>query len=82
MSLPIDVSRTGSVTPSTPTPSSAIDREPDDLPLSPETGHRKRRKRTNAATGASAAGVRALSAQAVAFYFKAPAKAFFPARME
>ena len=41
-----------------------------------------RNPRNNAATGASAAGVRALSAQLVAFYFKAPIKAFFRTRVE
>ncbi|KAE8145720.1 hypothetical protein BDV25DRAFT_164066 [Aspergillus avenaceus] len=40
------------------------------------------KKRNNAATGASAAGVRALSAQLVAFYFRAPIKAFFRTRVE
>ncbi|KAF7523644.1 hypothetical protein G7054_g11690 [Neopestalotiopsis clavispora] len=38
--------------------------------------------RNNAATAASAAGVRALSAQAVAFYFRAPVKAFFRTRVD
>ncbi|KIV92655.1 hypothetical protein PV10_03928 [Exophiala mesophila] len=38
--------------------------------------------RSNAATGASAAGVRAFSAQAVAFYFRAPVKAFFRTRVD
>jgi hypothetical protein len=38
--------------------------------------------RKNAATGASAAGVRALSAQMVAFYFRVPVKAFFRTRVE
>lgn len=38
--------------------------------------------RSNAATAASAAGVRALSAQAVAFYFRAPVKAFFRTRVD
>lgn len=42
----------------------------------------KRNPRTNAATGASAAGVRALSAQFVSFYFRAPVKAFFRTRVE
>jgi len=36
----------------------------------------------NAATGASAAGVRALTSQAVAFYFRAPVKAFFRTRVD
>lgn len=47
---------------------------PDDLP--------ERAPRSNAATAASAAGVRALSAQVVAFYFRAPAKAFFRTRVD
>ncbi|CAH0044421.1 unnamed protein product [Clonostachys solani] len=38
--------------------------------------------RSNAATAASAASVRALSAQLVAFYFRAPAKAFFRTRVD
>ena len=38
--------------------------------------------RQNAATGASAAGVRAISAQIVAFYFRAPVKAFFRTRVD
>ena len=42
----------------------------------------RRNPRQNAATGASAAGVRALSAQLVAFYFRAPIKAFFRTRVE
>lgn len=42
----------------------------------------KRKPRDDAATGASAAGVRALSAQMVAFYFRAPIKAFFRTRVE
>lgn len=36
----------------------------------------------NAATGASAASVRAIASQMVAFYFRAPVKAFFPTRVE
>jgi len=44
-------------------------------------GPRKNRKE-NAATGASAAGMRAVSAQLVAFYFRAPIKAFFRTRVE
>lgn len=42
----------------------------------------RRNPRSNAATGASAAGVRALSAQLVAFYFRVPVKAFFRTRVE
>ncbi|KAH6603231.1 mitochondrial carrier [Trichoderma cornu-damae] len=41
-----------------------------------------RHPRNNAATAASAAGVRALSAQVVAFYFRAPAKSFFRTRVD
>ncbi|KAK4148669.1 mitochondrial carrier domain-containing protein [Chaetomidium leptoderma] len=37
---------------------------------------------SNAATAASAAGVRALTSQAVAFYFRAPVKAFFRTRVD
>ena len=37
---------------------------------------------SNAATGASAAGARAFAAQAVAFYFRAPVKAFFRTRVD
>ncbi|RAL05018.1 putative mitochondrial carrier protein [Aspergillus ibericus CBS 121593] len=48
-----------------------------------ESGNSPRRNpRQNAATGASAAGVRALSAQLVAFYFRAPIKAFFRTRVD
>lgn len=46
-----------------------------------DPGSRKK-SRTDAATGASAAGVRAVSAQMVAFYFRAPIKAFFRTRVE
>ncbi|KAI4116793.1 MAG: hypothetical protein LQ338_007663 [Usnochroma carphineum] len=38
--------------------------------------------KNSAATGASAAGVRAISSQLIAFYFRAPIKVFFPARVE
>ncbi|KAK2739036.1 hypothetical protein FQN57_006718 [Myotisia sp. PD_48] len=41
-----------------------------------------RNPRNNAATGASAAGMRAISAQAVAFYFRAPVKSFFRMRVD
>ncbi|KAI0130050.1 mitochondrial carrier domain-containing protein [Xylariales sp. AK1849] len=42
----------------------------------------EKQPRSNAATAASAAGVRALSAQAIAFYFRAPVKAFFRTRVD
>ncbi|KAJ5693324.1 Mitochondrial substrate/solute carrier [Penicillium macrosclerotiorum] len=47
-----------------------------------EPGSPRKKSRNDAATGASAAGVRALSAQMVAFYFRAPIKAFFRTRVE
>ncbi|PYH41176.1 putative mitochondrial carrier protein [Aspergillus saccharolyticus JOP 1030-1] len=52
----------------------------DDQAQSDPTSRRK--PRHNAATGASAAGIRALSAQFVAFYFRAPIKAFFRTRVD
>lgn len=39
-------------------------------------------KKRNAATGLSAAGARAVGSQAVAFYFRAPVKAFFRTRVD
>jgi len=45
-----------------------------------QDGHKK--PRTNAATGASAASMRAISAQIISFYFRAPVKAFFRTRVE
>jgi len=50
------------------------------IQIAPEP-HRKD-PRSNAATGASAASVRAFTAQAVAFYFRAPVKAFFRTRVD
>lgn len=41
-----------------------------------------RHPRSNAATAATAAGTRAFMAQAIAFYFRAPAKAFFRTRVD
>lgn len=41
-----------------------------------------KRKKKDAATGAYAAGVRALSARMLTFYFRAPVKAFFRTRVE
>ncbi|RSM09764.1 hypothetical protein CDV31_007504 [Fusarium ambrosium] len=52
------------------------------LPYLPPEALPDRDPRSNAATAASAAGVRALSAQLVAFYFRAPAKAFFRTRVD
>ncbi|KAG6012172.1 hypothetical protein E4U54_007678 [Claviceps lovelessii] len=66
-------------------PSWSLDRPPSMgvLPVitKPED-YPDRASRSNAATAASAAGVRALSAQLVAFYFRAPAKAFFRTRVD
>ncbi|KOS21989.1 Solute carrier family 25 member 40 [Escovopsis weberi] len=62
--------------PASPFPDSGI------LPVLPSDALPDRHPRNNAATGASAAGVRALSAQLVAFYFRAPAKAFFRTRVD
>lgn len=42
----------------------------------------RRDRKSNAATGASAAGVRAVASQTLAFYFRAPVKAFFRTRVE
>ena len=51
--------------------------------LSPEAGNLpSRTPNSNAATAASAASVRAISAQFVAFYFRAPAKSFFRTRVD
>ncbi|KAI1145845.1 mitochondrial carrier [Nemania diffusa] len=52
------------------------------LPVVPPDGLLEKPSRNNAATAASAAGVRALSAQAIAFYFRAPVKAFFRTRVD
>lgn len=54
----------------------------DDLAVEEQGSSSKRNPRNNAATGASAAGARALSAQFVSFYFRAPVKAFFRTRVE
>jgi hypothetical protein len=61
--------------PNFPSPGSSPLNPPDEEPPS-------RAPRSNAATAASAASVRALSAQVVAFYFRAPAKAFFRTRVD
>ncbi|GAP87713.1 putative mitochondrial carrier protein [Rosellinia necatrix] len=52
------------------------------LPVVPPDSALEKPSRNNAATAASAAGVRALSAQAIAFYFRAPVKAFFRTRVD
>ena len=62
-----------------PLPTGPVPLVPGDLdaPALPD-----KQPRTNAATGASAAGVRAFTSQLVAFYFRAPAKAFFRMRVD
>ncbi|KKY20684.1 putative mitochondrial carrier [Phaeomoniella chlamydospora] len=52
------------------------------LPQDDDRDEHRKTPRSNAATGASAAGVRALSAQIVGFYFRAPVKAFFRTRVD
>ena len=42
----------------------------------------KKTRQESASTGASAATMRALTARMFAFYFRAPVKAFFRARVE
>lgn len=53
-----------------------------DSPDNPLQQPSRRDPKSNAATGASAAGVRALGSQLVAFYFRAPVKAFFRTRVD
>lgn len=49
----------------------------------PVTSRKPRKdKTTNASNAAQAAGVRAFTAQAIAFYFRAPVKAFFRTRVD
>lgn len=55
---------------------------PFDFGVLPVAGPDDRNPRTNAATAATAAGVRAFTAQAIAFYFRAPVKAFFRTRVD
>lgn len=50
------------------------------IPPSADASERDSRK--NAATAATAASVRAFTAQAIAFYFRAPVKAFFRTRVD
>lgn len=42
----------------------------------------KEKRQNNATTGASAAGMRAVTARLFAFYFRVPVKAFFRTRVE
>ena len=50
--------------------------------LDPKSHKKKKKKKKDAATGAYAAGMRALSARMLTFYFRAPVKAFFRTRVE
>ncbi|PKS10923.1 hypothetical protein jhhlp_002681 [Lomentospora prolificans] len=53
------------------------------LPVVPsERDIPEKQPRTNATTAASAASVRAITSQAIAFYFRAPAKSFFRTRVD
>jgi hypothetical protein len=52
---------------------------PTAVPNSPKEGLDTKK---NAATGASAASVRAIASQIITFYFRAPVKAFFRTRVE
>ena len=47
-----------------------------------ETAKKAKKPEDNATTGATAAGARALTARLIAFYFRAPAKAFLRGRVE
>ncbi|KAI9788772.1 MAG: hypothetical protein M1816_006553 [Peltula sp. TS41687] len=68
-----------------------LDEDPTDfegvvpIPLPAADDHDTRKttsSATNAATGASAAGMRAISVRLVAFYFRAPAKSFLRTRID
>lgn len=61
---------------------SPLDGRPVDFPPSSALGDGKKKPQNNAATGASAAGIRAISAQMIQFYFRAPVKAFLRTRVE
>lgn len=69
------MSKPSDTTSSTPGSSQATDLQNPPL-------DQKRNPKSNAATGASAAGVRAVGSQMIAFYFRAPAKAFFRTRVD
>lgn len=54
----------------------------DYVVLPDQNDHDKKKKKKHLSTGASAASVRAVSAQFIAFYFRAPIKAFFRTRFD
>ncbi|KAK8155241.1 mitochondrial carrier domain-containing protein [Phyllosticta citrichinensis] len=56
------------------------DSSPQDLGI--QDGKKKKQPKNNAATGASAAGMRAVAVQFMTFYFRAPIKAFFRSRVD
>jgi len=67
------------------TSSSAEDRDHQNHQQSQDHHHEhdgKKKNKNKAATGVSAASIRAVSSQVVAFYFRAPVKAFFRSRVE
>jgi 1-aminocyclopropane-1-carboxylate deaminase/D-cysteine desulfhydrase-like pyridoxal-dependent ACC family enzyme len=58
-----------------------------DLPVvssnnSQEITIKRKDKKSDASTGTKAAGIRAVIAQLVTFYFRAPIKSFFRSRLE
>ncbi|ORY71316.1 mitochondrial carrier domain-containing protein [Pseudomassariella vexata] len=70
-------SRRDDILPNLPNPYMGV------LPVNaPDATRDKQQPRTNAATAASAASVRAITSQAIAFYFRAPVKAFFRTRVD
>lgn len=52
------------------------------IPTATVTKTEKRQNKDNATTGATAAGMRALTARMAAFYFRVPVKAFFRTRVD
>jgi len=54
----------------------------DDYQALPLKDTKNEKKKQNATTGASAAGIRALTARLAAFYFRVPIKAFFRTRVD
>ena len=61
--------------------SDAFNNDPSKVELQSKRKKRKEKKQ-DASTGAKAAGIRAIMSQVVAFYFRAPIKAFFRSRLE
>lgn len=60
----------------------SLEYDPSIVGVLPVVPPEDRDPRSNAATAATAAGVRAFTAQAIAFYFRAPVKAFFRTRVD